>query len=56
MKSPEFSKFMNQATSSSAALHKHDIVLLSHDVVVSRAQMEMYGVADVFWTQGEINA
>jgi RimJ/RimL family protein N-acetyltransferase len=27
---------------------KHDIVLLSHDVVLSRAQMEMYGVADVF--------
>jgi RimJ/RimL family protein N-acetyltransferase len=27
---------------------KHDIVLLSHDVVQSRAQMEMYGVADVF--------
>ena len=27
---------------------KHDIVLLSHDVVLSQAQMEMYGVADVF--------
>jgi hypothetical protein len=27
---------------------KHDIVLLSHDVVRSHAQMEMYGVADVF--------
>lgn len=27
---------------------KHDIVLLSHDVVLSQAQMEMYGLADVF--------
>jgi len=27
---------------------KHDIVLLSHNVVLSQAQMEMYGVADVF--------
>ena len=27
---------------------KHDIVLLSHHVVLSQAQMEMYGVADVF--------
>ena len=27
---------------------KHDIVLLSNDVVLSQAQMEMYGVADVF--------
>jgi len=27
---------------------KHDIVLLSYDVVLSQAQMEMYGVADVF--------
>jgi RimJ/RimL family protein N-acetyltransferase len=27
---------------------KHDIVLLSHDVVQSQAQMEMYGLADVF--------
>jgi len=27
---------------------KHDIVLLSHDVVLSQAKMEMYGVADVF--------
>jgi len=25
-----------------------DIVLLSHDVVQSQAQMEMYGVAEVF--------
>jgi hypothetical protein len=27
---------------------KHDIVLLSHDVARSQAQMEMYGLADVF--------
>jgi len=27
---------------------KHDIVLLSHDVVLSQVQMEMYGLADVF--------
>ena len=27
---------------------KHDIVLLSYDVVLSQAQMEMYGVADIF--------
>jgi RimJ/RimL family protein N-acetyltransferase len=27
---------------------RHDIVLLSHDVVLSHTKMEMYGVADVF--------
>jgi hypothetical protein len=27
---------------------KHDIVLLSHDVALSQAQMEMHGGADVF--------
>jgi hypothetical protein len=32
----------------SADGRKHDIVLLSHDVVQSRAKMEMYGVSDVF--------
>jgi RimJ/RimL family protein N-acetyltransferase len=32
----------------SADGRKHDIVLLSHDVVLSQAKMEMYGIADVF--------
>ena len=26
---------------------RHDVVLLSHDVVQSQAKMEMYGIADV---------
>jgi hypothetical protein len=32
----------------SADGRKQDIVLLGHDVVLSQAQMEVYGLADVF--------
>jgi hypothetical protein len=59
MKSPEFSKFMNQSIGfrgetpmrnhvKGADGRKHDIVLLSHDGVPPQAQMEVYGLADVF--------